>query len=78
MRLLAERLKVGGYLHLATDWQEYAEQMLIIGNAENRLSNTSSTKTYVPRPTYRPITKFENRGLNLGHGVWDLVYQRVT
>ena len=78
MRLLAERLKVGGYLHLATDWQEYAEQMLIIGNAENRLSNTSPTKTYVPRPTYRPITKFENRGLNLGHGVWDLVYQRVT
>ena len=77
MGLLAERLKVGGYLHLATDWQEYAEQMLIIGNAENRLSNTSPTKTYVPRPAYRPITKFENRGLNLGHGVWDLVYQRV-
>ncbi|MCE7526022.1 tRNA (guanosine(46)-N7)-methyltransferase TrmB [Polynucleobacter sp. IMCC 30228] len=77
MKLLAERLKVGGYLHLATDWQEYAEQMLTIGNAEHRLSNTSPNKTYVPRPTYRPVTKFENRGLNLGHGVWDLVYQKL-
>jgi tRNA (guanine-N7-)-methyltransferase len=78
VKLLADRLKVGGYLHLATDWQDYAEQMLVVLNAEKTLSNSSLNNTYVTRPTYRPITKFENRGLQLGHGVWDLLYRKVA
>jgi tRNA (guanine-N7-)-methyltransferase len=73
--LLASRLAPGGYLHCATDWQEYAEQMLAVLGAEPALRNTA--EAYAPRPDYRPITKFENRGLRLGHGVWDLVFKRV-
>ncbi len=113
VKLLVSRLKPGAYLHLATDWHNYAEQMLLVLNAEPAISNTSvepmqietfsaadvaseidlakeSFKEfkptleqlqskhagYVDRPTYRPITKFENRGLKLGHGVWDLVYKK--
>ncbi len=113
VKLLVSRLKPGAYLHLATDWHNYAEQMLLVLNAEPSLINTSvepvqietfSTADvaseidlakesfkefkptleqlqskhagYVDRPTYRPITKFENRGLKLGHGVWDLVYKK--
>jgi tRNA (guanine-N7-)-methyltransferase len=70
--LLASRIAPGGYLHCATDWQEYAEQMLAVLNAEPALQNTAAD--YAPRPDYRPVTKFENRGLRLGHGVWDLVF----
>ncbi len=112
VKLLVSRLKSGGYLHLATDWHNYAEQMLLVLNAESSLQNTSSefikieTFTaqdvaqvadaekalnefkpsaeqlgaqhlgYVERPAYRPVTKFENRGMKLGHGVWDLVYKK--
>ena len=109
VRLLVSRLKPGAYLHLATDWHNYAEQMLLVLNAESTLQNTSSDLVkietfdgsdvakpdetpnefkptleqlnaqhagYVDRPTYRPVTKFENRGIKLGHGVWDLVYQK--
>jgi tRNA (guanine-N7-)-methyltransferase len=113
VRLLISRLKPGAYLHLATDWHNYAEQMLLVLNAETDLANTSneqvSIKTfsaadvaseielakeffkefkpaleqldtkhpgYVERPAYRPTTKFENRGIKLGHGVWDLVYKK--
>ncbi len=72
--LAASRLKPGGYLHTATDWQEYAEQMLTVLTAETGLANT--TATYAERPAYRPQTKFEARGLKLGHGVWDLVFRR--
>ena len=75
VRELAERLKPGGYLHCATDWQPYAEQMLAVLGAEPLLANT--TGGYAPRPAYRPLTKFELRGLRLGHGVWDLVFRRV-
>ncbi|MGP1628713.1 MAG: tRNA (guanosine(46)-N7)-methyltransferase TrmB [Giesbergeria sp.] len=71
---LASRLAPGGYLHCATDWQHYAEQMLEVLSAEPLLVNTA--QTYAPQPDYRPLTKFENRGLRLGHGVWDLVFQR--
>ena len=71
---LAERLAPGGYLHCATDWQPYAEQMLEVLAAEPRLVNTA--EGYAPRPPYRPLTKFEARGLRLGHGVWDLVFRR--
>ncbi|HAT30701.1 MAG TPA: tRNA (guanosine(46)-N7)-methyltransferase TrmB [Janthinobacterium sp.] len=72
VKLLTERLAPGGYLHCATDWQEYAEQMLEVLGAEPGLLN--SAEGYAPQPAYRPLTKFENRGLRLGHGVWDLVF----
>jgi tRNA (guanine-N7-)-methyltransferase len=109
VRLLVSKLKPNAYLHLATDWHNYAEQMLLVLNAEANLQNTSTNKVkietftnedvvspgevtnefkpsleqlgaehlgYVERPSYRPITKFETRGIKLGHGVWDLVYQK--
>jgi len=111
VKLLASRLKPGAYLHLATDWHNYAEQMLLVLNAESALSNTSTEQielttfavedasnsedsneskefrptleqlrakhpAFVGRPNYRPITKFENRGMKLGHGVWDLLYKK--
>ena len=72
--LLASRLKPGGYLHLATDWEEYALQMVEVLSAEDRLDNTADG--FAERPEYRPETKFERRGLRLGHGVWDLVFTR--
>ena len=75
VRKLAERLAPGGYLHCATDWQPYAEQMLEVLSQEPLLRNTAAG--YAPKPDYRPLTKFENRGLKLGHGVWDLVFARV-
>lgn len=71
---LARRLMPGGYIHCATDWQPYAEQMLAVLSAEPLLANTA--EGYAPRPDYRPLTKFENRGLRLGHGVWDVVFTR--
>lgn len=74
VKQLATRLAPGGYLHCATDWQPYAEQMLEVLTAEPALINTAAA--YAPQPDYRPLTKFENRGLRLGHGVWDLVFQR--
>ncbi|MFZ1181591.1 MAG: tRNA (guanosine(46)-N7)-methyltransferase TrmB [Herbaspirillum sp.] len=74
--LLASRIAPGGYLHCATDWKEYAAQMLEVLSAEPGLKN--SADTYTPRPDYRPVTKFENRGLRLGHGVWDLVFLRQS
>ena len=73
---LAERLKPGGYLHCATDWQPYAEQILEVLSAEPTLANTSPDG-YAPKPDHRPLTKFENRGMKLGHGVWDVVFKRV-
>jgi tRNA (guanine-N7-)-methyltransferase len=72
--LLAARLKPGGYLHAATDWHEYAEQILSVLKAEPLLANNSAG--YAPRPDYRPLTKFEQRGLRLGHGVWDIIFRR--
>lgn len=74
--LLASRLAPGGVLHCATDWQPYAEQMLEVLSAEHLLQNTAAG--YAPRPVYRPLTKFEARGLKLGHGVWDLVFSRTS
>ena len=72
--LLASRLSPGAYLHCATDWQPYAEQMLQVLSAEPLLFNTA--QSYAPRPAWRPQTKFEARGLKLGHGVWDLLFRR--
>ncbi|MEF8698800.1 MAG: tRNA (guanosine(46)-N7)-methyltransferase TrmB [Candidatus Accumulibacter sp. UW26] len=74
LSLLASRLQPGGTIHCATDWQEYAQQMLAVLSAEPLLENTAAA--YAPRPDYRPQTKFEQRGLRLGHGVWDLVFRR--
>ena len=72
---LATRLAPGGYLHCATDWEPYAQQMLQVLGAEPQLRNTA--QDYAPKPNYRPLTKFENRGLRLGHGVWDLVFTKT-
>ncbi|MGE5467793.1 MAG: tRNA (guanosine(46)-N7)-methyltransferase TrmB [Ignavibacteria bacterium] len=71
---LAARLAPGGYLHCATDWEEYAQQMLEVLGAEPLLVNTS--EGFAPRPDYRPLTKFEQRGQRLGHGVWDVIFRR--
>jgi tRNA (guanine-N7-)-methyltransferase len=71
---LVTRLAPGGYLHCATDWQPYAEQMLEVLSAEPGLLNDAGSG-YAPKPDWRPLTKFENRGLQLGHGVWDLVFR---
>jgi tRNA (guanine-N7-)-methyltransferase len=74
VRELCTRLAPGGYLHCATDWQPYAEQMLQVLGAESALANTAAG--YAERPDWRPLTKFENRGIKLGHGVWDLVFTK--
>lgn len=79
---LATRLKPGGYIHCATDWQPYAEQMLQVLDEEPLLHNRCAASHpelggYAPKPDYRPLTKFEKRGIGLGHGVWDLVFHRV-
>ena len=73
--LLASRLAAGGYIHLATDWEDYARQMLEVMNAEPTLRNAASG--FALRPETRPLTKFEQRGLKLGHPVWDLVFRRA-
>ncbi len=72
--LLASRLKPGAYLHVATDWFDYAEQILAVLAAEPLLANTAPG--FAPRPDYRPQTKFESRGLKLGHGVWDIIFRK--
>jgi tRNA (guanine-N7-)-methyltransferase len=73
VHLLAGRLRPGGYLHLATDWEDYALQMLEVLSAETQLDN--SAQNFAARPSYRPLTKFETRGLKLGHRVWDIVFR---
>ena len=74
--LAASRLRAGGVLRLATDWQAYAEQMLAVCNANPHIESLSGDGTYVPRPDFRPATRFERRGERLGHGVWDLAYRK--
>jgi len=74
--LLAVKLKSGGILRLATDWQEYAEQMLAVCSATPALESLSPDHAYVERPDFRPATRFERRGARLGHGVWDLAYRK--
>ena len=74
--LAAAKLRSGGTLRLATDWQTYAEQMLAVCNANPALESLSPDRTYVPRPEFRPPTRFERRGERLGHGVWDLAYAK--
>ena len=74
--LVAQKLKHGGLFHLATDWQNYADHMLKVLNACHAYRNLAADNNFVPRPEERPLTKFEQRGHRLGHGVWDLLYQR--
>ena len=78
VKLLCSKLKTGAYIHVATDWQEYAEWVLKVLSAEPQLINTAAKESngYAEKPVYRPLTKFENRGLKLGHGVWDMVFKR--
>jgi tRNA (guanine-N7-)-methyltransferase len=75
--LLTAKLRTRGILHLATDWQDYAEQMLMVLNAAEGLQTLSPDRTYVKRPDFRPPTRFERRGVRLGHGVWDLAYAKL-
>lgn len=79
VKLLASRLAPGGVLHCATDWEPYAYQMLEVLGGEPALRNTADSAHggFSPRPDYRPLTKFEQRGIRLGHGVWDLVFERA-
>lgn len=78
VELLRQKLKVGGVFHMATDWQDYAEHMLAVMSAAEGFVNQASAGEYARRPDYRPLTKFEQRGQRLGHGVWDLLFERVA
>lgn len=73
-----QKLAIGGVWHMATDWQNYAEHMLEVMSQAEGYQNQSSNGDYVPRPDFRPLTKFEQRGHRLGHGVWDLMFERIA
>ena len=77
VNLLSKKIKSGGYLHMATDWQHYAEQMLDDLSQNDDFINCADDSSYISRPDYRPLTKFEQRGQKLGHGVWDLLFKRT-
>ena len=78
LQLLGRALKSGGIFHAATDWEHYAEQMMeVLSAADALFTNTAGVNSYSPRPDYRPVTKFEQRGERLGHGVWDLIFRRI-
>lgn len=76
--LLRRKLKIGGVFHMATDWENYAEHMRDVMNTAPGYKNLSASGDYVPRPESRPVTKFERRGTRLGHGNWDLMFQRIA
>jgi len=75
---IRSKLKPDGVFHMATDWEPYAEHMLEVMEAAEGFKNIAGPSQYSPRPSYRPVTKFEQRGERLGHGVWDLLYKRVS
>ncbi|KGM62421.1 tRNA (guanine-N7-)-methyltransferase [Escherichia coli G3/10] len=75
--LVKSKLQLGGVFHMATDWEPYAEHMLEVMSSIDGYKNLSESNDYVPRPASRPVTKFEQRGHRLGHGVWDLMFERV-
>lgn len=77
VQMLRPKLKIGGVFHMATDWENYAEHMLEVMNAAEGFVNTVAGD-YAPRPDSRPLTKFEQRGHRLGHGVWDLLFARQS
>jgi len=71
-------LKPGGHFHMATDWQEYAQHMMDVMGAAPGFFNIAGVGQYMPRPEYRPLTKFEQRGQRLGHGIWDLIFAKES
>ncbi len=75
---LRSKLAIGGVFHMATDWENYAEHMLVVMSEADGFKNQSVTNSYVPRPEQRPLTKFEQRGRQLGHGVWYLMFDRIS
>lgn len=75
--LVAQKMKTGGFIHMATDWQDYSEHMLEDLTASPYFINTASAGNFIPRPDFRPLTKFEKRGHTKGHGVWDLYFKRI-
>lgn len=77
IHLLNKKLRPGGYFHAATDWEHYAKDMLATLSLDEGLINTSPSGDFCPKPDYRPLTKFEKRGLRLGHGVWDLIFKKM-
>lgn len=78
VQLLRRKLKPGGVIHLATDWENYAEHMMQVMSAAEGFRNTQGEGLFAPRPEYRPVTKFEKRGERLGHGVWDLLFEKTA
>lgn len=77
-QLIRQKLATEGVFHMATDWENYAEHMLEVMSSQEGYQNTSDNNDYVPRPDFRPLTKFEQRGHRLGHGVWDLIFRKVS
>ena len=77
VNLLRSRMKVCGQIHLATDWQHYAVQMMEVMESNAGFKNIAGQQQYAPRPERRPLTKFEKRGTRLGHGVWDLIFEKL-
>lgn len=75
---IRHKLRVGGVFHLATDWENYAEHMMTVMSESEGFANTEEAGQFAPRPDHRPITKFEQRGARLGHGVWDLLFRRTN
>jgi tRNA (guanine-N7-)-methyltransferase len=78
VEILRQKLQPGGVFHMATDWQPYAEHMLAVMSEAGGYRNLSVQGDYVPRPEFRPLTKFEQRGQRLGHGVWDLMFEKTV
>jgi tRNA (guanine-N7-)-methyltransferase len=78
VQLLRQKLKTGGVFHMATDWQDYAEHMMDVMSQAEGFENISGNGNYTPKPDYRPLTKFEQRGQRLGHGVWDLIFKKIS
>lgn len=78
VQLLRQKLAVGGVLHLATDWENYAQHMMAVMSEAEGFRNQQGPGEYAPRPAFRPMTKFEKRGERLGHGVWDLLFEKLS
>ena len=77
VQLLRKKLKSGGVFHIATDWENYAQHMMTIMSEAEGFENVAGKNQYIPKPGYRPLTKFEQRGQRLGHGVWDLLFKKT-
>ncbi|WP_395338246.1 tRNA (guanosine(46)-N7)-methyltransferase TrmB [Ningiella sp. W23] len=75
---IRSKLEIGGHFHMATDWEPYAQHMIEVMNSAQGYANIAQSGDYIERPDYRPITKFEVRGQKLGHGVWDIIFERVS